>query len=430
VSDDLDALTGGLRRMWSTASLTSKLGVKAASRMLLKRTVDPDDALASTDAAIKAAQQLVDRMGQLKGLVMKAGQIASYMPGSLPPAAQQVMAQLQAASTPMAFAQIAAVLRDELGEPAFETIAERPFAAASIGQVHRATWRGRDVAVKVQYPGIELAIRSDLKMVAVIARLSTLGSAVDGAALAGELRDRLVEECDYVREADNQRTFAGLLAGVAGAHVPAVVAERSTRRVLTTELSTARPIGELAGPAARDRAAAVIFHACFELLWRRCIYNADPHPGNYLCAADGDVTFLDFGCVRRFEPAMIAAWKRVVRAVLDGDRATFADGFTALGFVGKAKGFDWDYQLAAMRAMYRPFLEPGFRFDAAFVASTFGTMMFDNPNRFRLAMPPAWLFLNRLQWGLYAVLAQLGAGAPWREMIEELLAMAIEPAAA
>jgi len=429
VADDLDALTGGLRRMWSTASLTSKLGARAASRMLRKRSVDPDAALASTDAAVAAARQLVERMGSLKGLVMKAGQIASYMPGSLPPAAQQVMAQLQAASTPMAFARIAAVLRDELGDPAFDAIDEAPLAAASIGQVHRARWRGRDVAVKVQYPGIDAAIRSDLKMVAVIARLSTLGSPIDGAALAGELRDRLVEECDYVREADNQRTFAGLLAGVPGASVPAVVAERSTRRVLTTELATARPLGELVDQPARDRAAAIIFAACFELLWRRCIYNADPHPGNYLCAPDGAVTFLDFGCVRRFEPAMIAVWKRFVRAVLANDMRGFTDHFTALGFVGKPKGFDWDYQLAATRAMYRPFLEPGFRFDAAFVASTFGTLMFDNPNRFRIAMPAAWLFLNRLQWGLYAVLAQLEAGAPWRDMLERLLDMAIEPAA-
>src|SRR4051812_37040278 len=107
MADDLDALTGGLRRMWSTASLTSKLGAKAASRLLFKTRVDPDDALKSNAAAIETAKKLVDKMGQLKGLVMKAGQIASYMPGSLPPAAQEVMAKLQAQSTPMAFPKIA-----------------------------------------------------------------------------------------------------------------------------------------------------------------------------------------------------------------------------------------------------------------------------------------------------------------------------------
>jgi predicted unusual protein kinase regulating ubiquinone biosynthesis (AarF/ABC1/UbiB family) len=140
------------------------------------------------------------------------------------------------------------------------------------------------------------------------------------------------------------------------------------------------------------------------------------------------VTFLDFGCVRRFDRELIATWRALARSILAGDRDGFRERFRALGFVGKEKGFDWDYQWDAMRFMYRPFLEPGFRYDAEFVSATFGLLMFDNPNRFRMAMPPAWLFLNRLQWGLNAVLAQLGAAAPWRDVIEEILAGPIEPA--
>src|SRR5687767_9889055 len=187
--------------MWSTASLTGKLGAKAAGRLLFKRKKPTTEELTEkeTEAAIESAKKLVARMGHLKGLVMKAGQIASYMPGTLPPAAQEVMAALQAQSTPMAFAKIEEVVRAELGAAArelFDDFDERPFAAASIGQVHRAMHRGAGVAVKIQYPGIEDAIRSDLKMVSVIARLSSVGSPVDGAALASELRDRLVEECD------------------------------------------------------------------------------------------------------------------------------------------------------------------------------------------------------------------------------------------
>jgi predicted unusual protein kinase regulating ubiquinone biosynthesis (AarF/ABC1/UbiB family) len=433
--DDLDQLTGGLRRMWSTASLTSKLGVKAAGRLFRKARepapeLDPDAALASTDAAIAAARKLVTRMGNLKGLVMKAGQIASYMPGTLPPAAQQVLAELQAQSTPMAFPRIQDVLEAELGgslATRFDSFDERPFAAASIGQVHRAVLDGAPVAVKVQYPGIEDAIRSDLRMVAVIARLSSIGSPVDGAGLAGELRERLLEECDYEREAASQQLFTRLLATLPGAHVPPVIAARSSRRVLTTGFADGVRLAD-APPEVRDRAGQLIYRACFELLFRRCIYNADPHPGNYLIGAGGDVTFLDFGCVRRFDREMIATWRTMARAILDGVRAGFATGFRALGFVGKDKGFDWDFQWDAMRFLYRPFLEPGFRYDAAFVTRSFGVLMFDNPNRFRLAMPPAWLFLNRLQWGLNAVLAQLGATGDWRAIVEELLAMPIEPA--
>jgi predicted unusual protein kinase regulating ubiquinone biosynthesis (AarF/ABC1/UbiB family) len=330
----------------------------------------------------------------------------------------------------MAFHRIEEVLRAELGAPAadlFERIDERPFAAASIGQVHRATHRGQAVAVKIQYPGIDEAIGSDLKMVAVIARLSAIGTPLDGAGLASELRERLLEECDYEREAANQALFGRLLASIDGAHVPAVVADRSTRRVLTTVLAEGAP---LAGcdPAVRDRAGQVIFRTCFELLFRRCIYNADPHPGNYLVAADGSVTFLDFGCVRRFEPAMIETWRRMALSIIEGDRERWATEFRALGFVGKEKGFDWDYQWDAMRFLYRPFLERGFRFERAFVAKSFGVLMFDNPNRLRLDMPPAWLFLNRLQWGLNAVLAQLEATGEWGAILREALTSPIDPA--
>jgi predicted unusual protein kinase regulating ubiquinone biosynthesis (AarF/ABC1/UbiB family) len=431
--DDLDELTGGIRRMWSTASLTGKLGAKAASRLLWKRkpkaTEHDDKEIA---AAVARARELVTKMGNLKGLVMKAGQIASYMPGSLPPAAQQVLAELQAHSTPMSPGRIEDMIESELGAPPralFDDFEPRPFASASIGQVHRARFEGTPVAVKVQYPGIEDAIRSDLKMVGVLARMSTIGSPVDGGAMAGELRDRLLEECDYVREGAQQQLFADLLSHVPGASVPAVVEQRSTRRVLTTVLAPGARLAELAvDQAVKDRAGEIIFRACFELLFRRCIYNADPHPGNYLVSPEGDVTFLDFGCTRRFDRTMIETWRKMARGLLDGDRAAFETQFRALGFVGKEKRFDWDYQYTAMRHLYRPYLEPRYRFEPSHVQETFGVLMFDNPNRFRMAMPPEWLFLNRLQWGLSAVLAQLGATAPWRDHIEELLSTPVDPA--
>ena len=118
----------------------------------------------------------------------------------------------------------------------------------------------------------------------------------------------------------------------------------------------------------------------------------------------------------------------MARGILDGDREAFEHGFRELGFVGKEKGFDWDYQWEAMRHLYQPYATSTFRFDAGFVRETFGSLMFDNPNRFKVAMPPEWLFLNRLQWGLFAVLAQLEAEAPWRDHLEELLAGPVEPA--
>jgi predicted unusual protein kinase regulating ubiquinone biosynthesis (AarF/ABC1/UbiB family) len=447
MADDPDApeplaeLRRGLGRTWATARLTARLGRKAAARTFFTRkAAAPEPAPAddrATAAAVARARELVATMGALKGLAMKAGQIASYMPGALPPAAQQVLAELQAESLAMSFDRIDGVLRGELGGGAdelFERFDRAPFAAASIGQVHRAVHAGQAVAVKVQYPGIEDLIRSDLRTIGVLVRLSFVGTSADGGALVDELRARLLEECDYRREAEHQALFARLLATVPGASAPAVVPARTSSRVLSTVLVDAERFAAFAAPGAgaaqarRDRAGQIIFRTCFELIYRRCIFNADPHPGNYLFGPDGEVVFLDFGCVRRFEPAMIDTWKRMAAAILAGDEPGFRDGFAGLGFLAKPRGFDWAYQWDAMRTLYRPFLEPGFRFTPEFVRASYGLLIFDNPNRRRIAMPPEWLFLNRLQWGLNAVLAQLGSAGPWGEIIRELLATPTEPA--
>jgi predicted unusual protein kinase regulating ubiquinone biosynthesis (AarF/ABC1/UbiB family) len=434
--EPLDELRRGFGRTWATARLAGKLGRKAAGRMLFRAKKTPTDPDADVDEkALAKARELVATMGSLKGLAMKAGQIASYMPGALPPAVQKVLAELQAESVAMTFERIDEVIRGELGagvEEMFDSFERTPFAAASIGQVHRGVHGGRPVAVKVQYPGIEDLIKADLKTIGMLVRLSMVGTSADAGALVDELRARLIEECDYRREAEHQQLFAGLLAAVPGASVPGVELGRTTKRVLATALVDADRFATFTGApqAIRDRAGQIIFRACFELIFHRCIYNADPHPGNYLFRADGDVVFLDFGCVRRFEPAMIDTWKRMAGAILAGDRATFRDAFVALGFVPKPdhRAFDWDYQWDAMRIVYRPYLEPGFRFDAAYVQGSYGLLMFDNPNRRRIAMPPEWLFLNRLQWGLNAVLAQLGSTGPWGEMIRELIVTSTNPA--
>src|SRR5262249_40342519 len=157
-----------------------------------RKTADTDVA-----GAITSAEDLVREMGALKGLVMKAGQIASYMPGAMPPEAQRVLAKLQSESTALSFARIDEVITRELGASAratFDSFEDAPFAAASIGQVHRARVSGRDVAVKVQYPGIEELLTSDLRTAGVLMRMSSLGTAVDGGEVADEVRARLLEE--------------------------------------------------------------------------------------------------------------------------------------------------------------------------------------------------------------------------------------------
>ena len=405
---------GFRRRTLVTAKLATKLGFGYLKRQLGgARDADPDE-------AGDAAADLVRQMGALKGLVMKFGQIASYMPGGLPPAAQRTLAKLQADTKPLAFGQIRDVIESELGdsvEALFDEFDERPFAAASIGQVHQARHEGRAVAVKVQYPGIEDVLRADLRHAKLLTLSSGIGTAIDGAALHEELTARILEECDYRREAAYQTGFCRLIGSFDGASVPAVVPERSARRVITSELVRRSAFGDFcrtASAEARSRAGATIFATSFGCIFGHCIYNADPHPGNYLVADSGDVTFLDFGCVRRYEPDIIDAWKRVARAILAHDQAGFRRYYPEMGLVPRPEKFDWDHQWNVMLYLYRPMLskEP-FTFTDAYVRESYDLLIFKNPNRRHTAMPPHWLFLNRLQWGLNSVLAALRATADW-----------------
>lgn len=415
----LDELKHGFRdRTLPAAALAGRIGLG-----VLKRSLRLDG---SEESALRQAAALAEQLGSLKGLLMKFGQLASYLPGSLPPNAQRLLAKLQSDTAPMAFAQIDEVIAAELGAPAaalFDSFEEMPFAAASIGQVHRASLGGRRLAVKVQYPGISRVLERDLKNARLLLQIAMLPSAADGGELADELRDRVLEECDYTAEAKNQTLFARLLEPIG--RVPAVVPERSARRVLAAELVDGAGFNEFCGTATqreRDRVGATIFAACFRSIFNHCIYNADPHPGNYLFAPDGAVVFLDFGCVRRFPVAMIENWKRMAKAIMSGDRDSFRQAAVDAGLAPRPEKMDWGYQWEMMQFIYRPFLVPGFKYTQQYVRRSYDSILFKNPNRLQQGMPREWLLLNRLQWGLFSVLGLLEATADWpalwREAIE------------
>lgn len=433
MTDDIRELASGFRkRTLVTAKLGAKVGLAMARRTL--GGAPNGDAPVDAEKAREGARELVKQIGALKGLVMKVGQMASYLPGALPGEAQSILAQLQADSVAMTWDRVAEVLREELGAPPeslFDDFEQTPFAAASIGQVHRARFGGRDVAVKIQYPGIESVLASDLSTIGFMAKMSTLGLPIDGGALVDELRSRIVEECDYALEAKNQRELGALFERDPDVHVPRVVEERSSRRVLTTEYVDAMRFARFCAEgsrAAKDRAGEIIFRTCFHSIFQHGVYNGDPHPGNYLFAEDGRVTFLDFGCVRRFDAAFIETWKTFARGMLDGERAKFPERLRALGFVGREKGFDYDHQWDVTRYLYTPFTQrsPYFTYTEDYVRESYGLMIFENPNQRRTAMPPEWLLLNRLQWGLNAVLAKLEATAPWPEHFERAARGAFE----
>lgn len=416
---------GFRKRTWATARLMSKVGFKMAKANL---GVGDIAAKVDEDEAVAAATAMLEQLDGLKGLAMKIGQMISYLDASLPPKAQRILARLQFDSKPMDPELIARVVTAELGaapDEVFDEFEPMPFAAASIGQVHRARVGDRRVAVKVQYPGIDELMRSDLKTITRLGRIAMAVGPVDGKAMAAELTERLVEECDYELEATNQERFRRLFADSPGVSIPKVLHAFSTRRVLTTELSDRMGFYDFcdrASQAAKNRAAEHIYASCFTAIYRYCAYNADPHPGNYLFDEDGNVTLLDFGCVKRFDPAMIATWKQVARAILAGDAAALKTGMIAAGFIRKQRKFDWDHQLEAMRYLYRPMIatEP-FRFTTEYVSNVHDVLAFKNKNKFKLTMPADWLFVNRLQFGMFSILAHLDASAVWGDVFRPLV---------
>ena len=259
------------------------------------------------DLALETAQDVAETLGAMKGVLMKIGQMASYVDDGLSPSVRRTLSQLQDSVPPMSAELAAGVVEAELGmapERAFAQWDPEPIAAASIGQVHRAiTHDGQAVAVKVQYPGIAEAIAADLDNVALLRRMLRITApAQDVDALLAELRERVLEELDYRREAANQALVASYYDGHPTISVPKIIGALSTRRMVTSELAVGARFAELAqwSQDERDLAAETIYRFVFRSLYEVHAFNGDPHPGNYLFHGGGRVTFLDFGLVKHF----------------------------------------------------------------------------------------------------------------------------------
>lgn len=391
---------------------------------------------AVTQAAM--ARRLASTFGELKGVSMKLGQMLSYLDFAMPPAAREVLASLQHSSPPMAPEIVIDTFLNELDKTPKQLFAEwspMPFAAASLGQVHRARLHsGEEVAVKVQYPAIEDAIRADLRNVALMDRLlTTLFPQQDKGALSAELEERLLEECDYTVEADNQEAFARMLASERQILVPRVHRTLSTKRILVSDFVPGESFADFkrnATQAEKNRAGELLFQVAWSSILSHGAFNADPHPGNYLFQRDGElrVALLDFGCVKRYPPEFIALWKRLLRSALEDDAAAMREVAEAMHIIRDASRYNFDYHRQMLHALYAPWLtDKPFRFSSEYVSDTWRAMIVDNQNKFRMNMPRQWMFANRLQWGLFAVLALLDAEAMWRTTMLDLLYAPGEP---
>jgi predicted unusual protein kinase regulating ubiquinone biosynthesis (AarF/ABC1/UbiB family) len=366
----------------------------------------------------------------MKGVLMKIGQMASYVDDGLSPAVRRTLSRLQDSVPPMSQELAAGVVEEEFGLPPHRIFAQWdpvPIAAASIGQVHRAITRdGRAVAVKVQYPGIAETIEADLGNVALLRRmLKITAPSQDVDALVAELRERVTEELDYGREARNQQMFASFYDGHPTISVPRVLGELSTRRVITSELADGARYAELAdwSQAERDLAGETIYRFVFRSLYEAHAFNGDPHPGNYLFHGGGRVTFLDFGLVKYFSAGELRPLVAMVKHLcVDRDPEEFRRAMEDAGFLMAGAPLPTDMIVEHMAVFYDTVRERGPRTMTGEYASAVRRRFFDfrSPLAAYAAIPRSYVILQRINLGLFALLGDMSATADWRCIAEEI----------
>ncbi|HEX6528113.1 MAG TPA: AarF/ABC1/UbiB kinase family protein, partial [Streptosporangiaceae bacterium] len=382
------------------------------------------------DLALRTAEDVTATLGTMKGVLMKLGQMASYIDDGLSPAARRTLSRLQDSVPPMSADLAAQVIEEELGQPPDRLFAAwdpEPIAAASIGQVHRAiTTNGVAIAVKVQYPGIAETIEADLGNVGLLRKmLRIMAPSQDVAALLAELRDRVTEELDYRKEARNQQLFADYYDGHPTIHVPRILSEYSARRVVTSELADGARFAELTGwsQAERDLTAETIYRFVFRSLYQAHAFNGDPHPGNYLFHGGGRVTFLDFGLVKYFTADELSPLEAMVRYLcVEHKPELFRAAMVDAGFLLPDTPLPTDQIVEHMAVFYDTVRERGRRTMTGDYASAVTRRFFDfrSPLTPYARIPRSYVILQRINLGLFALLGELNATADWRRIAEEI----------
>jgi predicted unusual protein kinase regulating ubiquinone biosynthesis (AarF/ABC1/UbiB family) len=396
------------------------------------------------DAAhqLRTAEHVAEALGNMKGALMKLGQMASYLDQGMPEPIREALAQLQAGAPPMASELARATVEESLGrriDDAFAEWDDVPLAAASIGQVHRAvTADGQPVAVKVQYPGVGAAIRADLDNAGLLfAGMGMLFPGLDPGPLVTELRERLVEELDYSQEAENLALFGEEYRDHPFIHIPEVVPELSTDRVLTTELVDGARFDEVVrswSQEEKDLAGETIYRFVFRSLYRIHAFNGDPHPGNYLFHPGGRVTFLDFGLTKHFTRHEVDVLARMVESiVLHRDLPAYREAIADAGFLPRDAPFT-DAEVEDYFGHFYDFV----RDDRAMTitpawSSESVRRFFDASGPHGEIMkaanvPASFVIIQRINLGLFAVLGELGATANWRRIAEEIWPFVAGPA--
>jgi predicted unusual protein kinase regulating ubiquinone biosynthesis (AarF/ABC1/UbiB family) len=424
------------RRNLDVAALGAQVGgtyASTAARKLFasaERRVELD-----RERELKTAEAIADRLGNMKGALMKLGQMASYIDEGLPEPMRIALAELQSNAPPMSAELAAGVIERELGAAPDKLFVEwdpQPIASASIGQVHRAvvidpvTGQERAVAVKVQYPGVGEAIEADLRNAGMLGMLLKQGfGGLDPDDMVAEIRERLVDELDYRLEAKNQQAFADFYRGHPFIHVPEVLPSLSTGRVLTSELVDGATWQEMTtwSQEERDMVGECLFRFVFRSLYGMQMFNGDPHPGNYLFHRGGRITFLDFGLVKHFSTTEMDTFVGMVKsAAYDHDVPAFRRIVEDAGMLKRGAPADDSEIGEYFSQFYESVKEDKVVTWSSEYASRIVRHTFDrsSPISQYATVPRAFVFIQRINLGLYALLGELCATGNYRRMAEEL----------
>jgi len=441
-SSGRNPLGGRARRAASLA----KLGVRAGTGLVGARRAERRGDTAAAEASHEQiADAVFETLGSMKGAAMKLGQLLAFVDLDMEESVSDVYTRrlrgLLDDAPATDTAAIEASVTEQYGAPPQEVFARwdaEPLAVASIGQVHRAALPdGTEVAVKVQHPGIAEAVEADLGNLSALRPVAALTHPnLDAGPLIEEVRARVRDELDYQKEAAYQQAFADRFAGHPAIRVPQVFADWCRPRVLVSEYVEGRPFEEvLESPdAERDRLGEIIFRFTFSSLYRFRIFNADPHPGNFLFPTEpgGPVTFLDFGSARTFSSDTRRRLRNLHRAVAL-DHAGDADGGVAVeqamaeaGLLPEDRdGIDTDVIRAWFAIAYEPLAaDREWTYTREYArrligASTDPSQGMEATLR-RLNLPPEYVLLNRIQFGVNSLLARLRPTANWHRIMAEI----------
>jgi predicted unusual protein kinase regulating ubiquinone biosynthesis (AarF/ABC1/UbiB family) len=420
------------RRAVARSAKLAALPIGFAGRTALgfgKRIGGKSAEIVAQEIQERTAEQIFKVLGELKGGAMKLGQALSIFEAALPPEVvgpyRATLTKLQDAAPPLPARTVHKVLVEQLGDDwreNFQSFEDRPTAAASIGQVHKAVWHdGRTVAVKIQYPGAGKALLSDFAQLARLGKLfGVLLPGLDIKAVLSELRERVVEELDYLREAEAQHAFALEFKNDPDFLIPDVIA--ANEQVLVSEWVDGIPLSRIITDGTqeeRDRAGLQLVRFVFSSPARVGMLHADPHPGNFRIVEDGRMCVLDFGAVNRMPDGYPPLFGKLTRIFNNGDMATVLQGLRDEGFIRPHIEVDAE----ALRAFLAPYVEPTaveeFTFSREWLQNQAATVTDLRPGNVvrQLNLPSSYVLIHRVHAAGIGVLCQLGATARFREEV-------------